>query len=220
MSSILKEIYSKCVAQENDISKEIAKIIDNTYSIETIDRVKQKIKESLENYNNSIELLKSSIEKEKISESEKEMWRKKSEFFIDSRNNLNKRLENSVYNLKKKNQKYKFNFDSDNNLEFGENISNLERERQSLTSTLKLTTEIESNSVKVSNELSNQLLSLDNIGGKLNKIFHIMTGSYKDSTWIKQRGKNDKYICLALGCLTIIIIGFTYFYLRPKLRGK
>mgnify|MGYP007056169421 FL=1 len=179
MSSILKEIYSKCVAQENDISKEIAKIIDNTYSIETIDRVKQKIKESLENYNNSIELLKSSIEKEKISESEKEMWRKKSEFFIDSRNNLNKRLENSVYNLKKKNQKYKFNFDSDNNLEFGENISNLERERQSLTSTLKLTTEIESNSVKVSNELSNQLLSLDNIGGKLNKIFHIMTNLFK-----------------------------------------
>ena len=97
MSSILKEMYSKCVAQENDISKEIAKIIDNIYPIDTIDRVKQKIKESLDNYRNSIELLKSSIEKEKISKDEKEIWRKKSEFFIDSRNNLNKRLENSVY---------------------------------------------------------------------------------------------------------------------------
>ena len=47
-----------------------------------------------------------------------------------------------------------------------------------------------------------------------------MTGSYRDSSWIKQRGQNDKYLCLALGCLTIFIIGFTYLYLRPKLRGK
>ena len=48
MTSILKEIYSKCVAQENDISKEITKIIDNSFPIDTIDRVKQKIKESIE----------------------------------------------------------------------------------------------------------------------------------------------------------------------------
>ena len=219
MTSILKEIYSKCVAQENDISKEITKIIDNSFPIDTIDRVKQKIKESIENYSNSIELLKKSIEKGKISNEEKDIWRKKTEFFIDSKKSLNKRLEDSVYNIKKKNQKYKFNLD-DNSTHFGENISNLEREKQSLQTTLKLTTEIESNSITVNNELSNQLLSMGSIGDKVNKIFHLMSGSYKDTTWIKQRGKNDKCICLALGFLTILIIGFTYFYLRPKLRGK
>ena len=220
MTSILKEIYSKCVAQENDISKEITKIIDNSFPIDTIDRVKQKIKESIENYSNSIELLKTSIEKGNISKEEKDIWRKKTEFFIDSKKSLNKRLEDSVYNIKKKNQKYKFNFDDDNNLELGENINKLEREKQSLASTLRITTEIENNAMNVNNELSNQILSLGNIGGKINQIFHKMSGSYKDSSWIKQRGQNDKYICLALGCLTIFIIGFTYLYLRPKLRGK
>ena len=45
MTSILKEIYSKCSAQENDISKEITKIIDNIFFVYIIDRVKQKIKE-------------------------------------------------------------------------------------------------------------------------------------------------------------------------------
>ena len=219
MTSILKEIYSKCSAQENDISKEITKIIDNSFPIDTIDRVKQKIKESIENYSNSIELLKTSIEKGKISNEEKDIWRKKTEFFIDSKKSLNKRLEDSVYNIKKKNQKYKFNLD-DNNYTFGENISNLEREKQSLQTTLKLTTEIESNSITVNNELSNQLLSMGSIGDKVNKIFHLMSGSYKDTTWIKQRGKNDKCICLSLGLFTILIIGFTYFYIRPKIRGK
>ena len=220
MTSILKEIYSKCFALENDISNEITKIIDNTFPINTIDRVKQKIKESLENYNNSIELLNMSIEKGKISKEQKDFWKKKAEYFISSRKNLNKRLEDCVYNIKKKNQRYKLNFDDDNNLEFGQNINNLEREKQSLISTLKMTTEIEANSINVNNELSNQLLSLSNIGGKINQIFQKMTGSYKDSSWIKQRGQNDKYLCLALGCLTIFIIGFTYFYLRPKIRGK
>ena len=220
MTSILKEIYSKCFALENDISNEITKIIDNTFPINTIDRVKQKIKESLENYNNSIELLNMSIEKGKISKEQKDFWKKKAEYFISSRKNLNKRLEDCVYNIKKKNQKYIFNLDDDNNLELGENINNLEREKQSLASTLRMTTEIESTSTNVNNELSNQLLSLGNIGGKINQIFHKMSGSYKDSSWIKQRGQNDKYLCLALGCLTIFIIGFTYLYLRPKIRGK
>jgi DNA repair exonuclease SbcCD ATPase subunit len=219
MSSILKEMYSKCVSQENDISKEIAKIIDNLYPIDTIDRVKQKIKEKLENYSNSIELLKSSIETAKISNNDKDIWRKKTEFFFDSRKNLNKRLEDSVYNLKKKNQKYKFSYD-DNDLESNNNINNLEREKQSLVSSLKISSEIEMNAINVNKELGNQILSLGNIGGKINQIFQLMSGAFKDSSWIKQRGKNDKCICLILGFLTIIIIGFTYFYLRPKIRGK
>ena len=220
MTSVLKEMYSKCLALENDISKEISKIIDNIFPINTIDRVKQKIKESLENYSNSIKLLNVSIENEKISKDEKDFWRKKAEYFISSKNNLNKRLEDSVYNIKKKNIKNKFNFDDDNNLELGENINNLEREKQSLAATLKISTELENNAINVNNELNNQMLSLSNIGGKINQIFHKMSGSYKDSAWIKQRGKNDKYVCLALGCLTIFIIGFTYLYLRPKLRRK
>ena len=220
MTSILKEMYSKCLALENDINQQISKIIDNSFPVNTIDRVKQKIKESLENYNNSIDLLNLSIEKEKISKEQKDIWRKKAEYFIASRKNLNKRLEDSIYNIKKKNQRFIFNFDDDNNLELGENINNLEREKQSLSSTLRMSSEIESKSLIVNDELSNQLLSLGNIGDKINQIYHKISGSYRDSSWIKQRGQNDKYLCFAFGCLTIFIIGFTYLYLRPKLRGK
>ena len=220
MTSVLNDIYSKLLAQENDISKEINKIINNSYSVDTIDRVKEKIKDSLENYQNSINLLNISIEKSKMSNDEKEIWKRKADVSQESYNDLNKRIERSVYDIKKKYKKndYKFNLDEEN-LELGRNISNLQREQQSLNSTIKLSTEAYYSSINVNNELSNQILSLSNIGGKVTNIFQKITGSYNDSTWIKQRGQNDKYICLALGTLTIIIIGFTYFYLRPKIRG-
>ena len=220
MTSVLNDIYSKLLAQENDISKEINRIINNSYSVDTIDRVKEKIKDSLENYQNSINLLNISIEKSKMSNDEKEIWKRKADISQESYNDLNKRIDRSVYDIKKKNKKkdYKFNLDEEN-LELGRNISNLQREQQSLNSTIKLSTEAYYSSINVNNELSNQILSLSNIGGKVTNIFQKITGSYNDSTWIKQRGQNDKYICLALGTLTIIIIGFTYFYLRPKIRG-
>ena len=220
MTSVLNDIYSKLLAQENDISKEINRIINNSYSVDTIDRVKEKIKDSLENYQNSINLLNISIEKSKMSNDEKEIWKRKADVSQESYNDLIERIDRSVYDIKKKNKKndYKFNLDDDN-LELGRNISNLQREHQSLNTTIKLSTEAYYSSINVNNELSNQILSLSNIGGKVTNIFQKITGSYNDSTWIKQRGQNDKYICLALGTLTIIIIGFTYFYLRPKIRG-
>ena len=221
MTSVLNDIYSKCLAQENDISEQISKIMKNTYAIDTIDRVKQKIKESLENYHNSINLLNISIQKSNISNQEKEIWKRKSESFESTYHNLNKRIDKSVYDIKKKYQKnnYKFNLDEENNDEFGRNINNLQREQEGWKSVYKLSTEIYDTSLNVNKELGDQILSLSNIGGKITNIFQKITGSYHDSSWIKQRGQNDKYICLAMGILTVIIILFTYFYLRPKIRG-
>ena len=164
-------------------------------------------------------MLDISAEKSNISNDEKEIWKRKKESFETTLRSLNKRLEDSINNLIKKNQKYQFSSENDNNLELGNNINNYERERQSWTSVLKISTEIESTALNVNKELSDQLLSLGNIGGKITNIFQKITGSYHDSSWIKQRGQNDKYICLLLGILTIFIIGFTYFYLRPKIRG-
>ena len=217
MTSVLKEMYSKCLAQENEISKEISKMV--TYPIESIDKVKQKIEESLDNYNNSINLLNISIEKSNISNEEKEIWKRKKEYFEGVHNNLIKNLEDCYIKKKKKQINYNFNFENENNIELGRNINNLEREKESWNSVYKLSTEIYDQTLNVNNELNNQILSLGNIGAKVTNIFHTITGSYHDSNWIKQRGQNDKYICIALGVLTIFIIGFTYFYLRPKIRG-
>lgn len=133
-----------------------------------------------------------------------------------------KNLEDCYIKKKKKKLNYNFdepNIDNQNNIEFGRNISNLEREKESWNSVYKLSTEIFEQTSNANNELNNQILSLGNIGQKVTNIFQTITSSYHDSTWIKQRGKNDKYICLALGVLTIFIIGFTYYYLRPKIRG-
>ena len=225
MSSVLKDIYSKCLAQENSISNEISKVIKNSYPIDTIDRVKQKIKEQLENYNNSIELLEISLINSKISNEEKEIWKRKKEIFVSSYKNLKKRLDESIYNIKKKSKTkdYKLNLSQkidESSEEFGRNLSNLQREKQSWNSVLKMSTEIQNTAVNVNEELDNQNLSLSSIGGKITNIFEKISGSYKDTTWIKQRGINDKRICLFLGVLTIVIIAFTYFYLRPKIRKK
>ena len=160
-------------------------------------------------------MLNISIEKAYISSQEKDIWKRKKELFDSSFKNLNKRLE-SIFNIKKRNH---FNFDEENYSEFGKNINNLEMEKQSWTSTFRMSNEIYDATLDVNNELNNQMLSLSNIGGKITNIFQKMTGSYNDSAWIKQRGRNDKYICMALGVLTIFIIGFTYFYLRQKIRG-
>ena len=217
MTSVLKEMHSKCLAQENDISKEISKL--SKYPIDTIYKVQQKIEESLETYKDSINLLNISIDNSNISNDEKELWKRKKEIFDSSIKDLNQRLIKTINNIKIKNTKY-FDFDEENGIEFGKNISNLNREKDSWQQTLKSSSEILDTTTNVNDELNSQILSLGNIGAKVGDIFHKITGSYHDSIWIKQRGQNDKYICIGLGILTIFIIGFTYFYLRPKLRRK
>ena len=187
--------------------------------------MKQKVKEQLENYNNSIELLNIFFINSKISNDEKEIWKRKKEIFESSYKNLKKKLDESIYNIKKKlkTKDYKLNLSKnidESSVHFGRNLSNLEREKQSWNSVLKMSTEIQNTAVNVNEELDNQNLSLSNIGGKITNIFEKISGSYKDTTWIKQRGINDKKICMFLGILTIIIIAFTYYYLRPKIRKK
>lgn len=229
MSSILNDLYSKCLSQENDISKEISKIVNNYYPINTIDRVKTKVQDLLENFNNTINLLSLSLNnsnnnsKSLITE-DKEIWKSKIEIFQQSHRNFKKRLEESVSSLKKK-KKFGGGWDllgggEEASGEVGRNLSNLEREKQSWNTVLKMSTEIQSSAANVNEELERQNINLGNIGGKINTIFDKISGSFKDTTWIKQRGKNDKYICLFLGIVTILIIGFTYFYLKPKIRGK
>ena len=93
------ELYSKCIKQESDISEEIAKILNGVYPVDTIDRIKTKVVEKLEN---SITLLSSSIDNDLPSEKEKELYRKKKENLTISFKNLSKRLDDSITNFKKK----------------------------------------------------------------------------------------------------------------------
>ncbi len=78
-TKILSELYSKCLNQENDIENEITKLINNKYPFNTIDRIKEKISEKIENFSTSIKNLSISIDITNISNNEKEIWKRKQE---------------------------------------------------------------------------------------------------------------------------------------------
>ena len=72
-TKILSEIYSKCLNQAKDVESEISKIINNKYPVNTIDRIKEKILEKLDNFSTSITNLLISINTSEISLNEKEI---------------------------------------------------------------------------------------------------------------------------------------------------
>ena len=162
------ELYSKCIKQESDISEEIAKILNGVYPVNTIDRIKTKVVEKLENFDNSITLLSRSIDNDLQSEKEKELYRKKKENLTISLKNLSKRLDDSISNFKKKHYS---SLDKQNYVMFGKNINNLQLENQSWKSVLKLSSEIEANAVNINSELDNQSFSLNGINNKITNIF-------------------------------------------------
>ena len=148
---ITGEIYSKCLKQENDISEEIAKILKGIYPLDTIDRIKTKVIEKLENFDNSILLLSKSIDEDLFSEKEKEIYRRKKENIQISFKNLTKRLEDCISMMKKKNDT---SLDSKKAYSlFGNNIHNLQQENQSWKSVLRLSNEIEANAAGINEEV-------------------------------------------------------------------
>lgn len=214
---ITGEIYSKCLKQENDISEEIAKILKGIYPLDTIDRIKTKVIEKLENFDNSILLLSKSIDEDLFSEKEKEIYRRKKENIQISFKNLTKRLEDCISMMKKKNDT---SLDSKKAYSlFGNNINNLQQENQSWKSVLRLSNEIEANAAGINAELDSQGFSLSNINNKVLGIFGKLTTSHSYTTFMIGRGKGDTRLCIFLGILTIVIIYYCYYYLRPRLRG-
>jgi hypothetical protein len=80
--------------------------------------------------------------------------------------------------------------------------------------------DIENNASNINGELSNQLFSMRGINNKLSNIFGKLTTSHSQTGWLIKRGKGDTFLCIFLGIVTIIIIYYSYYYLRPKIRGK
>ena len=214
-TTIIGEIYSKCLKQENDISGEINKMLNGFYPVNTIDRINTKIVEKLENFSNSILLLSKSIDNDITSTNEKEIWRRKRDNMKISYTNLSRRLENCISTLRKKN----FDFSNNSNGKyFGENISTLDQEGQTWKNSLRMSKEIESMAVDVSGELDNQAFSLSNINNKITNIFQKVTTSNYYTNFMIRRGRGDTWLCLFLGVLTLIIMYICYYYLRPKVR--
>ncbi len=219
-TKILSELYSKCLNQENDIENEISKLINNKYPFNTIDRIKEKISEKIENFSTSIKNLSISIDITNISNNEKEIWKRKQENLFISKKNLNKRLEDYIFTIKKKYFQKNGNYKSFENEQFGKNINALQQENETLKTVIRISTDIENNASNINGELENQLFSMRGINDKLSNIFGKLTTSHSQTGWLIRRGKGDTFLCFFLGIITILIIYYTYYYLRPKIRGK
>ena len=220
--SIINEIYSKCLQQEKDINNEIIKINKGVYPVDTIDKVRTKIKEKIENFTNSIKLLTNSINEDNtISNNEYELWQRKKENLLLSIKSLSKSLDDCVTNLKRKHHLSLPNTDTFNvgNADFGRNISNLQQEQQSWHNVIRMSSEIESNTRNISSELDTQGNALSKINNTISSMYNKITKSYSSSSFMVSRGRNDTRLCLFLGIITIIIIYCSYYYLRPKIRN-
>ncbi len=219
-TKILSELYSKCLNQENDIENEITKLINNKYPFNTIDRIKEKISEKIENFSTSIKNLSISIDITNISNNEKEIWKRKQENLFISKKNLSRRLEDYIFTIKKKYFQKNGNYKSFENEQFGKNINALQQENETLKTVIRISTDIENNASNINGELENQLFSMRGINDKLSNIFGKLTTSHSQTGWLIRRGKGDTFLCFFLGIITILIIYYTYYYLRPKIRGK
>lgn len=221
-TKILSEIYSKCLNQAKDVESEISKIINNKYPVNTIDRIKEKILEKLDNFSTSITNLLISINTSEISLNEKEIWKRKQENLLISQKNLNKRLEDCIYTIKKKYYEKNGNYKSDfkKNIEFGKNINLLQQEKETLKHVIKISKDLENNAYNINNELETQIFSIQGINEKISNIFAKLTTSHNQTGWLIRRGRGDTFLCFFLGLLTIGIIYYTYYYVRPKIRGK
>ena len=195
-------------------------MINNKYPFNTIDRIKEKISEKIENFSTSIKNLSISIDITNISNNEKEIWKRKQENLFISKKNLSKRLEDYIFTIKKKYFQKNGNYKSYENEQFGKNINALQQENETLRSVIRISTDVENNASNINGELENQISSMRGIIDKVSNIFGKLSTSHSQTGWLIKRGKGDTYLCIFLGIMTILILYYTYYHLRPKIRGK
>jgi hypothetical protein len=99
------------------------------------------------------------------------------------------------------------------------NLSLLEEENSSLNNSMRIGIDIENQARTLNTELSDQKSYLDKISEKVNKIYSKLQISNSITHFLIRRGRGDTYLCLFLGMLTLVIIYYVYYYIRPKVRG-
>ncbi len=84
---------------------------------------------------------------------------------------------------------------------------------------MKIGLDIENQAKSINEELSDQKSYLDRVGEKVNKIYSKLQVSSSITKFLIRRGRGDTYLCIFMGVLTIVILYYVYYYIRPKVRG-
>jgi hypothetical protein len=85
---------------------------------------------------------------------------------------------------------------------------------------MRIGTDIEKQAMYINDELNEQKDFLYKIKAKVNKIYNKLQISDTITRFLIRRGRSDTYLCLFLGFLTVLIIYYVYFYVKPKFRAN
>ncbi len=107
-----------------------------------------------------------------------------------------------------------------NNLSDIGTLSLLNEENTSLKNSLKVGSDIERQAGLITFELVEQKGRLDRIRDNVIKMYNKLEISNTLTQLIIRRGKGDTYLCLFLGILTIVIIYYVYYHIKPWMRGE
>jgi hypothetical protein len=72
--NIINEFYSKCLSQKLDITTKVSEIYNGVHNMNVIDKVKEKILEKLENYEESLKMSEQILND--MDKEEKLIWKK------------------------------------------------------------------------------------------------------------------------------------------------
>ena len=99
------------------------------------------------------------------------------------------------------------------------NLSLLHEENTSLKISLKIGSDMERQAGMINSEVGSQKTHLQTIKDKVNRMYNKLEISNSITNFLIRRGRGDTLLCLFLGVLTVIIIYFINYYVKPWIRG-
>lgn len=214
--NIVNEVYSKCIKQKQDITDGINEIMKGIHKSGAVDKVKFKILEKLENFEESLKMIEKVISELTTNQ---DIWRKKVDNLRISLSNMHKHLDEAV-SLQRKRNKSDNLFSLNKDLYSKSNSMWLHEENTSLVNASKIGADLERQALSIHNELEDQMGLIGKMFDKVNVIYRKMDVSNSISKFLVRRGRGDTYLCLFMGVITVLSIYFSYYYLRPWVRGE
>lgn len=215
---MINDFHSKCLKHQNEINKLISEIKKGMHSNNLV-KIKEKTEEKLIGYSNTASLLEKAVnESTSLTNDQVYLWRLKANNVKENIEHFRQEIElivlEQVNKQKSKQSNGLFNNDNDSK------ITNLANEHESLSKSLKFSRDLDSRQSLMLNELDEQHSLLERIKSKTMSIFGKADFSNTITVWIVKRSKNDVVIFFLLVIVTILIMYFSIYYIKPWVRGE
>ncbi len=102
----------------------------------------------------------------------------------------------------------------------GNNLTHLNDENTSLKYSLRISTDIEKRGSEIIEELDEQKSILDRVMVKVNTMANKLGIANSITHFLIRRGRGDTLLCIILGILTIVIIYYVYYHVKPYMKSN